>query len=193
MTRIPKLTSQILVAFIPGVLVSLFSAGIEGKVNLYWVILSILITFVGILIYDYVRGRKRLWRAASLNHKLGRKYGETEWGASVPSIQDHLVYGQYIDLPPGKFTAIFRLKVEDNASPNADVALLDVVCSKNKNDAGRIIAKRIVRRHEFAYPKTYDDFPVQFTLDKRERRVEFRVWFANTTELVIDTIELQVG
>jgi hypothetical protein len=81
------------------------------------------------------------------------------------------------DLTPGTYVAAFNLWIDDQAADNRRVASLDVYDATT----GEILAKRNIRRGDFAASREYDTFLVGFTAVPGHE-LEFRVrWFPTAT------------
>lgn len=110
------------------------------------------------------------WLAGYLRHNVGQRVSETEWGVFMSNLQGHLAFGQYIDLEPGAYIAIFYMKWEGSLSPEMDIAIIDA-CA---NAGGKIIEKRTVTSSEFSEANAYQEFRLHFRLLNPERNMEFR-------------------
>lgn len=66
----------------------------------------------------------------AISHFYGFPVGDTGWGATANPSQSigevALVFGPYIDLAPGQYRVIYRIKISGNESPNTLVARLNV-------------------------------------------------------------------
>jgi len=130
--------------------------------------------------------REQEWLAAYLRHNIGQRISEAEWGVFGSDVPGHLVFGQYIDLEPGAYVAIFYMKWEGSVSPEIDVATIDVSASAG----GKIIEKRTVTSSEFSEANVDQEFGLRFRLLSAERNMEFRVWYLGVGNLVIERIKL---
>jgi len=110
--------------------------------------------------------------------RVGRSLGGQPEGA--------MVYGPYIDLPPGNYTVGFLLKVDDNRQKTR-VATLDVSADVGRN----IISKMDICPADFNESGVYHWFNLSFTLNRPARNVEFRVWFnPGVVDLYVSQIRL---
>ena len=135
-----------------------------------------------------------LYEAERLPHRGQLKRGDigsSGEGAVFGDISEddikHLVFGPYRTFPTGRYKAIFRLKVDNNLSPEK-VAKIDVSTDKGK----KVIEEMIVYSKGFNSPKAYQDFVVPFELKKPER-LEFRVRFYKNVNLWVDYIYVIFG
>ena len=99
--------------------------------------------------------------------------GESGW-------ENHLIYGPYIELPPGRYLAVWRIKRAD----------------KNKRGRGTVDVaeqgERIVRRPIQMTPASADrwqTFGLQFRAEETLRHIEFRLWQARHP-LAVDRVYL---
>src|SRR5690606_16366142 len=92
------------------------------------------------------------------NHVIGR-WTADGWSASAANDSPgFLTFGPFTtSVPGGTHAALFRMLVNSNTGNNAAVARIDVV------EDGRVVAQRIITRHQFDAPHTYQNFALQFT------------------------------
>lgn len=115
------------------------------------------------------------WRSIDLSHQMGRRDGSSpDWTANV--VQDSagfLVYGPYdASWGGGSHTATFDLWIDNNSADDAVVATLDVVTDYGR----RVLARRDIRRREFASPGGWQRFSLGFN-DACFGLVETRVFW----------------
>ena len=131
------------------------------------------------------------YEAESLPHKVGRvvEDGNASWGQAMyahPAEDDEgsLCYGPYVDVPEGRYRALFRLKA-GNGDGDRPVAVIDVAA-----DAGKtILARKEITGHDFAAPGQYQVFALDFE-NPLTQALEFRVYFTGAAELWVDHIEV---
>ncbi|VAX17714.1 hypothetical protein MNBD_NITROSPINAE01-1197 [hydrothermal vent metagenome] len=119
--------------------------------------------------------------SATSNNIIVRKAfpGSTSNGACV-------VYGPYINLAPGVYSAIFRLSVGQLVS--AKVAGIEVTA----NNGTDILGRKEIAGSEFSAINEWNEFTVPFTVDSENaKNVEFRVQYLGSSPLLIDEIKLK--
>jgi len=121
--------------------------------------------------------------SATSNNIIVRKAfpGSTANGACV-------VYGPYINLSPGVYSATFRLSVGQLVS--AKIAGIEVTA----NNGTRILGRKEIAGTEFPAINEWDEFTVPFTIDPEgAKNVEFRVQYLGLAPLLIDEIKLRAS
>jgi hypothetical protein len=135
-----------------------------------------------------------VWEAERLSHNAGATvndpdaFGGKAWQA-VPGKhpgQTHVAWGPYEELPPGRYTAAFRLKVEGQG--DAPLARLDVFnfWLSGEGKAGTY-AQRTLRAADVGVPGRYADYWLDFE-HGRTGKVEYRVWWPGGFPLSVDRI-----
>lgn len=122
-------------------------------------------------------------QVGTIFHQRGRPAG-SDWSAN-PSMDTagHLSYGPYVSFGKAhKYTALFKLKIDNNTKDNANVAFIEVRSSAT----GAQLATRALTRKSFTSANEYNYFPLQFYVDgfvpQKTDPLEFRVyWYANNT------------
>jgi hypothetical protein len=135
-----------------------------------------------------------VWEAEGLSHNAGAAvndpgvYGGKAWRA-IPGKHHggtHIVWGPYEDLPPGRYTAAFRLKMEGKGE--AALARLDAfnfwLSGTGKNGT---YAQRTLRAADLAVPGDYADYLLDFE-HGGTGKVEYRVWWPGDSPLSVDRI-----
>ena len=91
----------------------------------------------------------------------------------------------YITLPPGNYTVVFRLKVDELGAGH--LITLDVA-----TDIGAtILARYDVNLSEFSSAGTWKTFKLEFFLPKITEKIEFRgMDVSNLTGLYLDYVEV---
>jgi hypothetical protein len=119
------------------------------------------------------------WHWDQLYHQIGRPDGDS-WSASVSlDSPGYLSYGPYDDrFGQGKHQATFELWIDNNDFDNATVVTLDVVT----NQGGTLLARRDVRRREFAYAGQWQLFTVAF-LNPCFGDVEARIYWHDNAKI----------
>lgn len=93
------------------------------------------------------------------------------------------VWGPYIDLPKGRYTAIFRIKLSRTRTSNKDerLARIDIVAigigaDGKPHHASKSLVRDYLTYTHFKEADTYYNFPLNFnTSDRGDSEVEFRV------------------
>jgi hypothetical protein len=132
------------------------------------------------------------FQAEDLPHHTGQDIpdphdstGMSRVGAYGQHIGGFLTYGPYIQLPAGKYEALFRLKGED-LKPQKRIATLEVMVDKNE------LARKKLFSKDFVEPGSFQDFNLPFVLDK-PGEVEFRTYFHGLSgKLFVDNITVLV-
>ena len=135
-----------------------------------------------------------LWEAEGLSHNAGAPATDADahngsaWHA-VPGKHQagtHIVWGPYEELPPGRYTAAFRVKVGQRT--DAAVGRLDVfnhwLARQGKQG---VRAVRLLRDTDFAAKRRYQDFSLDFERTATGK-VEYRVHWTGRTPLSVDRI-----
>ncbi|MEW6280292.1 MAG: ATP-binding protein [Candidatus Eremiobacterota bacterium] len=130
---------------------------------------------------------RRVWRAVDLSHRDGVADGD-EWMA-LPGLHapGHITFGPYVaDLPPGPYTARFRLRVApDPGAGDSGVAIVDVhdVLSKT------VLAVRGLSRNDLAAQR---DISLTFTAQEGQS-LEFRTQWHGQVALWHSQVEVVSG
>lgn len=97
----------------------------------------------------------------------------------------YMVFGPYINLPPGQYTANFRLFIEKQSRYASPVAVLDVVSS----DATLKLGERTIKPGDSGNAGEWSDFAVPFTVGPEgAHRAEFRILYLGGPEIQADTV-----
>lgn len=121
-----------------------------------------------------------------LAHQIGRADGEG-WSANVlDDDEGFLSYGPYTtSLPPGVYSADFRLLVDNNSFDDTDVVTIDVV-----SDFGEtVLAQRTITRNEFNEAGVYQNFRLDFVNTTGEA-LEFRTYWHGTSYVNLDRVDV---
>ncbi|MBI3929762.1 MAG: ATP-binding protein [Armatimonadetes bacterium] len=132
---------------------------------------------------------RRVWRASELSHRSGELDGEDWLCRPHRHPGGHVLYGPYTtELPPGRYSARTRLKVE---CPPPDVENL---CQLEVYDAAseRVLASRWVRPGDLARGTTWTDLALDFAAAAGQR-LEFRTMWAGTATLRVRQVEVVGG
>lgn len=108
-----------------------------------------------------------------LAHQIGRRDIDG-WSVNVLDTRNrYLSYGPYTRaVPAGKRTASFRLMLDNVTADNRRILTIDVYDA----DSGKVLAKRELRRRDFAKTFTYQDFNLSFSAIAGHR-LEFRTFW----------------
>jgi regulation of enolase protein 1 (concanavalin A-like superfamily) len=135
------------------------------------------------------------WEAEGLDHDVGQWASDPEassgaaWAASTSQESGMMAYGPgTYDLPVGgSYHAIFRLKVTDNWVP-CPVVTLDVF-DQDHSGEDRVLASRGVAANEFALPRAYQEFALDFEYpDAGSSGLEFRIHFEDRADVYADRV-----
>ena len=97
----------------------------------------------------------------------------------------YLVFGPHAPLLPGKYRAVYSLKLE--RKEKKPIFKIDV----SADDGMLVLTEKVLSGDDFPYPKVYRDFALEFEL-KEVKKVEFRVFHQDpTTGVWADTILLE--
>jgi len=102
----------------------------------------------------------RLYQAEELLHRFGYAVEDEDasngkaWFADLSELRGHIIFGPYEVLPePGDYIAFFRMKIDNNSSPEP-ILLLDVT--------GGGFASKIIRGISFHEPNKYQLLGLNF-------------------------------
>ena len=137
---------------------------------------------------------RSVWEAERLSHNAGAAVNDPEalsgksWQA-VPGKcpgKTHIAWGPYEELPPGRYTTAFRLKVEGQG--DAPLAQLDVFnfWLSGEGKAGTYV-QRMLRAADVGVPGRYADYWLDFE-HGGTGKVEYRVWWPGDSPLSVDRI-----
>ena len=135
-----------------------------------------------------------VWEAGKLSHNTGAEasdadaHNRTAWRTDPGKHKagTHAVWGPYEDLPPGRYTAVFRLKAARRAE--APVARLDVYNHwLGKEGKQGVRAERTLKGTDFAAAGRYQDFALDFDRTATGK-VEYRVHWPGSAALAIDRV-----
>ena len=115
---------------------------------------------------------------AALSHQMGHAKGNA-WVNDPGNGPGYLTYGPYTaSVPPGITTATFNLAIDDNRSNNNIVAQIDA----HDASTDRILARRVIKRMDFAAPSAQQEFDLVFELAD-VTSLEWRVFAFQSAEL----------
>lgn len=141
----------------------------------------------------YIRPSARTFEAEGprFAHATGR--AETDgWLCQVGiDVADaHMLYGPYEhDLPVGRNTARFRMKIDVNTGNADHVATVDV----RDSTSGAVLASRPLARDEFAVAGDWVEFPLEFELPALGHGVELRVYWTGKAYIKVDRVRVDRG
>lgn len=128
-------------------------------------------------------------------HKIGRKDSNV-WSARVSDGAGWMVYGPYETYSVGNKTVKFRLKEDINTNdlykrPNGYFND-SVVCTVDIFDstAQKVLKRAEIRRSDFLFSNTYQDFCFDFRNNYSNHKLEFRIYYNKSAALWADTISL---
>ncbi|MGC1275367.1 MAG: Calx-beta domain-containing protein [Planctomycetaceae bacterium] len=119
-----------------------------------------------------------------LNHQIGRASADA-WTANTSlDSAGYMAFGPYTtDVPAGPQSATFRLQVDNVSAGNHPIVTIDVVDAS----VGRVLAQRVIRRHDFATAGSYQEFVLDF-VNTAGRKLEFRVFWHDTSFVQLDSV-----
>lgn len=119
-----------------------------------------------------------------LAHQIGRVDGDG-WSANVTDDDaGYLTYGPYTtSLPPGIYSAEFRLMIDNNTFDDGDVVTIDVV----SDEGNTVLAQRTITRTEFEQVGTYQNFRLDF-INTTGEELEFRTYWHDTAYVKQDLV-----
>jgi uncharacterized membrane protein len=99
--------------------------------------------------------------------------------------------GPYFTLPPGKYVAVFKLKV-DNIKPSIKLMTTDVVTDYGET----VLTRRVIYGEDFRKPNEWHYFELEFSLKDITRLLEFRCVDVNSSVSAhldsIDVIQVEL-
>jgi hypothetical protein len=117
-----------------------------------------------------------------LSHLRGRFEG-SDYSCNVAMDEaGTMTFGPYVNFVKArKYTALFKLLVDNNTANNAQVATIEVY----NYDLKQVLATKTITRMEFTAPWTYNYFPLKFYtpghFDEPTGRIEFRVFWKDAS------------
>jgi hypothetical protein len=120
-------------------------------------------------------------------HQVGRPDGDG-WSVNVSdSPKRYMGYGPYTTaVPSGNRTATFRLLLDNVSADNNLILTVDVFNSTT----GAVLARRDIRRSEFARAFSYQDFSLAFTAPAGHT-LEFRTFWHGSSYVRQDKVVIQ--
>jgi hypothetical protein len=138
------------------------------------------------------RGIRPVYEAEDLVRQTGevRADADASEGRAVyvhpGSAPGYALYGPYRRHPPGRYEAVFRLKVDGGASGDGEVALVDVSADRGRRE----LAARAVTAAMLAPAGGYRDVALPFTVDA-PAVLELRVLHRGRADLWIDRVSVR--
>lgn len=128
-----------------------------------------------------------VFEAEHLNHNVGRAEGEGWSATTALDGPGHLSFGPYTwTIAPGPRVASWRLLIDVVAAADHAVLTLDVFDAA----AGRVLARREVRRRTFLAPMTWQELELPFTAAAGQQ-LEFRVYWHDTAYARFDRVTVR--
>ena len=122
----------------------------------------------------------------TFGHEIGRREGEG-WSADTNlDRQGFLAFGPYLSLSPGAFTADFRLLVDNNTADDLEVVRIEAA----ETATGHVLAKREIRRRDFAAANAFQDFSLSFGAPGGTGEIELRTFWYDRAYVRQDRVEL---
>ena len=129
----------------------------------------------------------------AISHSYGFPMSDTAWGATADPAQSAmdiaLAFGPYINLAPGQYKAVYRIKISGNESPNTPVVRLNIGAYVNGVDNPNL-ANRTISFGEVVNLGAFVDYEVRFVLSDCSTAVEFRAYYQNAGDIAPDSITL---
>ena len=130
----------------------------------------------------------RTWQAEDMPSNTGRA---TEGGrlcqTGIDNAGTHMVYGPYVsDLPSGEYTAVFRMKVDNNTADDNKIVTIDV----RDNNNGETLATQDITRKQFSVAGDYVEFSLDFTHGHEGHALETRVYWYGASYTMVDCIQI---
>ncbi len=141
----------------------------------------------------YIRPSARTFQAEGprFAHATGRAESDG-WlcQVGVDAANAHMLYGPYEhDLPLGRNTVRFRMKIDVNTGNADHVATIDV----RDNTTGAGLASRQLARTDFDVAGDWVEFPLEFDLSQLGHGVEFRVYWTGRSYIKVDSVRVDRG
>lgn len=137
-------------------------------------------------------GRSLVYQAEDFAHQPGQVVSESKAsrGKAVLARRKgkggHLVFGQYDNLPAGRYQALFRIKAKD---PDGEGLLAELDATTKLGS--KVLARRQVKAGELV-PGRYQEIELIFNSDEPLDGLELRVGFhPKVADLYVDHIRLQ--
>ncbi|MCS6830596.1 MAG: GxGYxYP family putative glycoside hydrolase, partial [bacterium] len=137
----------------------------------------------------------RVWEAEDASSNVGRivndseahggkaREGRTSERGGQRELEGHILYGPYIDLPPGTYAAFFRVKLLDDSRDGETVAEIDACTGYGQN----ILAAREIVDTDLSAGK-YVQIPLFFRYDGG--KLECRLRWTAYASLRVDRVSL---
>ena len=129
----------------------------------------------------------------AISHSYGHRISDTAWGAAADPAQSAmdvaLAFGPYINLAPGQYRAVYRIKISGDESPNMPVVRLNIGAYVDRIDNPNL-ANRMISFGEVVNLDTFIDYEVPFVLSNCSTAVEFRAFYQNAGDIALDSITL---
>ncbi|WP_127493219.1 GxGYxYP domain-containing protein [Paenibacillus glycanilyticus] len=137
---------------------------------------------------DKVTVSKRIGKyeaeGAVVGHEVGRASGDG-WQAT-PSLDGtgYMLNGPNdTNVPMGKHTIAYRMKIDNNTTDKDVVAVIDVWDAATKT----VVKQAKITRQQFASANQYQDFTLSFNKTLNQN-LEYRVWYADKATITVDGI-----
>ena len=134
---------------------------------------------------DVTSNKKYEAEGTMFTHPTGRNDGD---GWLVQCGMDEVGYmldGTHItDIPVGKNTANFEMKIDNNTA-NDDIQLR---CEVWDNTAGANLASMTITRKQFTQASNYQNFPLEYNNPIAGHQIDFRVYWYGRTYLKVNDV-----
>jgi len=100
------------------------------------------------------------------------------------SIYKYLVYGPYLTLLPGKYEAVFSLRVDSLLIKDRDIASLDVASEYGKTKLAQFVMKSSVIQST----GEFYNYKLEFALLEKCTTLEFRIYYFGNAILTFDQV-----
>jgi hypothetical protein len=116
-------------------------------------------------------------------------FGKSRKAAYGDGKPGQIMFGPYIQLAKGQYTATFRLKLEDFAG---DGAVADISVTKDKGKAP--LASKTMFKEDFGKQGEWREFTLQFVINEKiASEIEFVITYRGAGALYADTISFPVS
>ncbi len=123
---------------------------------------------------------------SSIYHVVGRAAADG-WAASVTDPAGHMTYGPYAAAPVGARTAIWRMRINDNTSPDTSpIVTIDIWDAS----AGQSLGTRTLKRQDWKQASQFQLFEIPFVLDpaRAGHALEYRTYFHRNANVVLNWV-----
>lgn len=178
------LSAQFLLGTFTALANAILGLAINGQINWLWVIVTFVISFAVLFVYQGFGVGLRFYREFKIREgeliNAGSGVEKTDsWEFDYKQPEDrNSFYGPYIPLLAGRYRAIYRLKIDKAIKSEDIVCELDVLVHYTRFAAFKSVAVK-----DFKKSDHWQDFIIDFNLIGDENKVEFRFRLKNSDKL----------